>query len=398
MRFIYKAKNNKGAVVTGTVKATTQFDAEKILIHHGLVPMELISEQKKRFSLPFGHRVTMQDKAVFARLLATMISSGLPLIKAITIVAAQARNDYLKSTYGSIYKDLEEGYSFSRSLAKYPDVFDRIFVSVINSGENTGKLDVVLVQLADQLERENTFMSKVRGALYYPALILIAMVGVGTYMLVAIIPQLTKIFEESGAKLPLATQLLISLSHFVIGYWWLIIVLLVAGVLLLRIWLLSDAGTRSLNLLQIEMPGIKQVTEGVYVGRFARTMAMLVGAGVPLLDSLRTSASMMNNEIYEDNIMSITTRVEKGVSLSSELVKSSVFPQLVGQMVSVGEETGQLDKVLGKVADYFEGETATRMQTLSTLIEPVVLAIIGAGVAFLVFAILLPIYNLAQIQ
>lgn len=398
MRFLYKAKNNKGEVVTGTVKAPSQYDAEKILVNHGLVTLEIIPEKKEQFSIKIGSRITSKDKAVFARQLSTMVSAGLPLAKAITVLSTQARTERLKNIYLSVYREVEEGSSFSSALSKHPEMFDHIFVSVINSGETTGKLDVVLNQLAKQLENDNNFTSRVKGILYYPAFILLALISVSIYMVVAVIPKLKTMFDQSKTELPFATKFLLAMSDFVIHDWWLALIILFALGSIFWFWIASESGKRAISYAQIKVPGVKGMTEGIYVSRFTRTLEMLVGAGVPLLDSLRTSSSMMQNEIYEESILSIIDRVEKGVPLSTELMKSPVFPPLVGQMAAVGEETGQLDQVLGKVADYYEEEVSNRVKTLSTLIEPVVLVIIGLGVAFLVFAILVPIYNLTKIS
>jgi type IV pilus assembly protein PilC len=399
MRFLYKAKNNKGAIVTGTVKANSAYDAEKILINHNLVALEIISEQKQKFSfnIGIGHRITVKDRAIFARQLATMISAGLPLTKAMVVVTSQARNDRIKNIFHAVFRDLEEGSSFSQALSKHPEMFDRVFVSVINSGETTGKLDVVLDQLAMQLERDNNFVSKVKGIMYYPAFISVALVGVSIYMITAIIPQLRVMFDQAGADLPIATRILLGLSDFFIKFWWLVLVVIIILVVAIRIWLVSEVGTRMISRLQLSLPVVNKLVEGMYMSRFTRVMEMLIGSGVPLLDALRTGASIMKNEIYEEGISGIIVRVEKGVPLSVELLKNPFFPSMIGQMVAVGEETGKVDKVLGKVADYFEEETDTRIKSLSTLIEPIILIIIGMAVAFLVFAILVPIYNLTKV-
>ncbi|MEK7096358.1 MAG: type II secretion system F family protein [Patescibacteria group bacterium] len=398
MRFLYKAKNNKGEIVTGTVKANNAYDAEKVLIEHQLVALEIISERKQKISFNFGKRITVKDRAIFARQLATMISAGLPLTKAVVVVTSQARNERIKNIYHAVFKDLEEGSSFSQALSKHPEMFDRVFVSVINSGETTGKLDVVLNQLATQLEKDNNFVSKVKSIMYYPAFITLALVGVSIYMITVIIPQLKLIFDQSGSNLPMATKLLLGISDFMLKFWWLMIVILVLLISVFRIWIISESGSRTISRLQILIPGINKLVEGIYMSRFARVMEMLVASGVPLLDALRTGASIMKNELYEEGVNGIILRVEKGVPLSAELLKNPIFPPIIGQMVAVGEETGKLDKVLGKVADYFEEDTDTRIKSLSTLIEPVVLVIIGMAVAFLVFAVLLPIFNLAKLQ
>ncbi|OQA04170.1 MAG: Type II secretion system protein F [bacterium ADurb.Bin400] len=396
-KFIYKAKNAKGEVVTGTVKAATDYDAEKILVHHNLVAMELIPERKKQFHFSFGGKITMRDRALFARQLATMISAGLPLVKALSIVVSQARNDRIKHIYQAVYNELEEGYSFSNSLAKHPEMFDRMFVSVVNSGETTGQLDVVLDQLAHQLENDSDFVSKIKSVMYYPAVIIMALIGVAIYMVTYVIPQLRVMFDQAKTELPVATKILLAMSDFTIHYWPVGLAGIVVFFVVFKMWLSSEMGASTISHLQLKVPVVNSLSTGIYVSRFTRSMQMLVKAGVPLLDALRTCSSMMKNELYEDDIMRTINKVEKGVPLSVELMKSAVFPQLLGQMVAVGEETGQLDKVMGKVADYYEEDVNNRIKILSTLIEPLVLLVIGFGVAFLVFAILMPIYNLSQV-
>lgn len=398
MHFLYKAKNSKGQTVTGTVKAPSQYDAEKILVNHGLVSSEMLPEKRKGFNFKIGSKINGKDRVVFSRQLATMISAGLPLAKAITVLSTQARTPRLKNIYLSIYRDLEEGSSFSSALIQHPEMFDRVFISVINSGETTGKLEVVLDQLARQLENDNNFASRIKGVLYYPAFIFIALVGVATYMMLAVIPQLKVMFEQADTQLPIATRMLLWLSDFFTHYWWSVIIIITGLVIGIRFILNTEFGLSYLNRLQLSLPVIKNLAEGVYISRFARTMQMLLSAGVPLLDALKTCSSMMKNDLYEDGIIVASEKVEKGVPLSTELLKNPVFPPLLGQMAAVGEETGQLDGVMGRVADYYEEETSERIKVISSLIEPAVLLIIGFGVAFLVFAILVPVYNLSKVS
>ncbi|MFA7244439.1 MAG: type II secretion system F family protein [Patescibacteria group bacterium] len=398
-KFLFKAKNDKGANVTGSVEAANEFAAEKMLLSNKLFPSEIIAERKQlNFNNLFVSKATLKDKAVFARQLATMIGAGLTLSKALSIVAKQARNEQLKAAYYEIFKDIEEGYAFSTALAKHPNVFDRIFVSVARSGETTGNLEVVLSQLADKYENDNNFVGKIKSALYYPIFILVALLGIGVYMLVAVIPKLDVIFKANGVTLPVATRVLIALSGFFTNMWWLALIILILLVLGIRFWLVSDVGARTLNIWQLKIPGIKGLSEGIYMSRFSRTLEMLISSGVPILDSLKIAGATMNNQIYEESIAQMALEVEKGVPLSVPLSKDVSFPGLMGQMVAVGEQTGKLDKVLDKVATYYESETSEKIKGISTLVEPAVLLVIGFGVAFLIFAILVPIYNIAQIQ
>lgn len=398
MKYLYKAKNERGDIVSGTVTAQNDFEAEKILFNNKLIAVDILPEKSFDVGVYFKPKVTIKDKALFARQLATMISAGLTLTKAVSVVANNARNERLKQIYYSLYKDLEEGLSFSSALGKHTDAFDRVFVSVVKSGETTGNLDLVLTQTAERLEGDNDFLSKIKGAMYYPVFILCALLVIGTYMLVKIIPQLASLFTKAGVQLPFATRALIWLSAFLQTKWWLALLIIIVIVLAIRTWLVSEMGSRTVSSWQLKIPGIKGLSTGIYMSRFARIMEMLVKSGVPLLDALKIMSSTINNQILEEEINGMVVEVERGVPLSTPLSKYDTFPKLIGQMVAVGEQTGKLDQVLGKVAEYYEEETATAIKSLSTLLEPVILLIVGAGVAFLIFAVLVPIYQIAQVQ
>lgn len=398
VKYLYRAKNVQGQVVTGTVTAGSEFEAEKALLDNRLAAIDIVQEKKFAAGSLFKAKITTRDRGLFARQLATMISAGMTLTKSLSIVAQQARNNRLKEIYNGVYRDLEEGYSFSSALAKYPEAFDRVFIAIVKSGETTGNLEKVLEETANRLENESNFASKIKGAMLYPAFILVALLLIGAYMMIKVIPQLKTVFEQAGSNLPILTRALIALSNFLTQYWWAALLILVVAIIATRYWVISDFGARTINRWQITIPGVKQLTIGIYMSRFSRVMEMLILAGVPLLDGLKITAGTMNNQVFEEGINEMIVEVEKGVPLSVPILKNDHFPTLLGQMVSVGEQTGKMDQVLGKVAEYYEEETNQRIKSISTLVEPVILVIIGAGVAFLVFAVLMPIYNIAQIQ
>jgi len=398
MKFLYKAKNGKGDIVTGSVQARNDFEAEKILFDNKLIAMDLIAEKNFELSSFIKFRPTIQDRAVFARQLATMISAGLTLSKAVSVAAANARNEQLKDVYYQVYKDLEEGKNFSTALSSHPEVFDRVFVSVAKAAETTGNLDVVLGQTADRLENDSDFSSKIKGALYYPGFIFLALVGVGVYMLVKIIPQLKVLFDNAKADLPWATRALLSLSDFMQSKWWIALLIIAALYFFARVWAISETGARITSLWLLVIPGIKNLALGIYMTRFSRILEMLIKSGVPLLDALKIVSSTINNVILEEEINNMVVEVERGVPLSTPMQRNDYIPKFVGQMVAVGEQTGKIDQILDKVAEYYENETSTKIKSISSLIEPVVLVIVGLGVAILIFAVLLPIYSLAQLQ
>ncbi|HOX41822.1 MAG TPA: type II secretion system F family protein [bacterium] len=397
-RFLYKAKNNKGEIVTGTVKAQNEAEAEKALFEHNLVASEIIPERQIPVLSFLKGRISVKEKAMFTRQLSTMLSAGLSLTKAITILAKQTQNERLREIFLDIYRDLQEGFTFSSALSKHPEAFDRVYISVVNSGESTGKLDVVLNELAGQLENDSSFISKVKSALYYPAFIFVAMIVAGGVMMVYVIPKLTEVFEQSGKELPIVTRIIIAISGFLQSWWWIILLLIIGGSIAFRYWSMTDSGSRTINQVQLRIPFLKKVYEGLYMYRFTRVMSMLIGAGVPLLDALRIGASVIDNVIYEESLMVVANQVERGVAFSNPLLKDPLFPPIIGHMVSVGEETGELDKVLGKVASYYEESTNDITKAISSIIEPFVLIMVGLAVAVLVFAIYLPIYQVNQVS
>lgn len=399
MRFRYRAKNDRGDVVGGIVRADNVLAAEKILRDNSLVTVDIFPESGEIFSVfNFGKKVTLRERATFAGQLSTMVSAGLPLPKAINIIAAQTSNQYLKSIFYNINRDLEEGLNFSSSLAKYPQVFDQLFVNVVRSGESTGNLETVLLRLSKKIEQDQHLSGKLLSALIYPAFIIVALIVVGWLLMVKIVPQIETIFEESGAVLPWSTTALISISHFIASFWWAIIAFVLSVLIFVRYYFSTDPGQELYARIQIKTPGIKKVASDVYMARFCRTMEMLFESGVPLLESINTTANVMVNDFYRKSLGRISKNVQKGVSFSVELSKDPLYPALVSQMIAVGEQTGKTADVMNKMAEFYESEAENAIAGVYSLVEPLAMVLVGIGVGILVFAILVPIYQVAQMQ
>lgn len=347
-------------------------------------------------NLSFLQRVTLKEKAFFARQLATMIGSGLTLDKGLSILVAQTKNPILRKTIELVIKDLEAGLPFSTAISKYPKVFDRVFVNVVISGEAVGRLSEVLDRLAGQLEKQNSFGSKIKGALLYPAFIVVAMIAIAIIMMVKVVPELKTIFLEAGAQLPWSTKLLIAVSDSLAGFWWIYILALIGIIIGIYYGLKTNWAQYAISKLEINAPG--QVGRDIYMARFTRTLGMLISAGTPIIEALNITAEVINNKIYSERIKQAASQVEKGVPLSVPIERAKIFPVIVPQMISVGEQTGKLDETLQKLAEYYEEESDDKIKGLSSLFEPVIIVIIGLAVAFLVFSILMPIYQIAQIQ
>lgn len=394
----YKAKNVQGEVLAGYIQAADPETAVKILRRSSLLPLEVNLPKSLSDYLHFSKRISIKDRAVLARQLATMINAGLPLVQAINIILKQTTNKRLRTVLASIYSDIEGGFAFSTALSKFPDVFSRIFVNVVRAGEATGKLEVVLLELADNLEKSFRLTGKIKGALFYPAFILMAMIGVAILMMVKVIPTLTQIFEEAGAELPITTRILIATSNFLINRWYVVIIVVAFLIVSMKIFTSSPKGVRFFSRLQIVLPLIKTMSQESIMAHFARTLGMLIGSGVPVLESIRIVADSVNNIIYRDDIKAIAYEVERGVPMSVPVSKNPIFPILVGQMLAVGEQTGKMAEILEKLAHYYEDETEERVKGISSLLEPAIMILVGIGVAILVFSILVPIYKISSLE
>ena len=347
-------------------------------------------------NLDIFDRVNAKDKAFLSRQLSTMINSGLPLDRAVAILAAQTRKKILKDTLNEINKDLESGEKFSTAISRHPKVFDRVYVNMVISGEAVGKLSEVLTHLADELEKNNSFNSKIQSALVYPIFIIVVMIVIVFIMMTKVIPQLTEIFKESKAELPWATKVLISISSYMISYWWVVLLILIAIVAGIYIFLKTEAGEYLFSKIQIKFP--TGIGKDIYMARFARTLSMLLSSGTPIIDAVRITADVMNNKIYKKSLENLAVQLERGIPMSVPLEKDQYFPLVVPQMVMVGEQTGRLDEILNNLANYYEEQGSEKIKGITSLFEPALIVIIGVGVAFIVFSILMPIYQIVQLQ
>ena len=343
-------------------------------------------------------RVANKEKVFFARQLAVMISAGLMVDNAINLLKMQSKNPALKNVLEKVYQDIMAGEPLSNALAKFPKVFDEFFVSVVRSGEQTGKLDLVLNHLADRMEVFQTFSSKIKSALAYPAFIVVAMIAAVIIMMIKVVPVLKGIFEESGVQLPLSTRVIIYGSNFMIVQWPVVLaatVVLVVGLVLFFRY--TERGRFWWDVIKLKTPLISYVSHDIYMSRFSQTLGMLISSGLPIIEALKITISVVNNRVYTRILKNVITQVERGVPMSEPLIKEKEIPVLVSQMVMVGEQTGRLETLMAKIADYYEQETDTKIRTLSNLIEPVTVVIVGVGVGFVLYSILYPIYSLAGV-
>jgi type IV pilus assembly protein PilC len=394
----YKALNTKtGQHIRATIQADNEQNASKLLRKEGLVATDIqpIDAGLHGFATKFS-RVTIKEKVLFSRQLSTLINAGLPIIQSLRAVDEQTASKPLKIVIGQVIADVESGMTLANSMAKHPRVFNQVYISLIGAGETSGTLDVALERLSIQQEKDSDLISKIRGALAYPIIVILVMIAVISFMLVKVLPQVQILYAGlPGAHLPLVTRILLAVSHFVIKFWW--VVLLVIGVFgfLGTRWARAGFGKQVVDYLKMHMWPIGKLFMKMYMARFSRTATTLVGSGVPLIQMLEITGKAVNNVHIEASIHRAIEKVKGGTALSAAIRNDPSFLPLVPNMLSIGEESGATEKMLEKAAEYYEKEVDNEVKALSTIIEPVLMVILGIAAFTIVAAVLLPIYSLA---
>lgn len=394
-KFNYKAKDKKGKTAIGIVEAGDEKQAARILQEKGFLVIS-ISPFKKSLVAQVGPligRISTTDLVNFTRQLSTMVTAGLQLTVSLDILEAQAKPAMAKIVT-EIRREVESGGTLAGAMEKHPQAFDQVYIALVRAGEAAGSLDKVLSRLADNLERKREFQRKIKGAMVYPAIVIAAMLVVATIMILFVIPRMMTIYEEFQADLPMTTKILLAISSFATQYWYLFLVFLVGGSFLLRILSRTPQFKTQVDALTFRLPIIGKLKTQVMLTEFSRTLSLLVGAGVLIIDALKIVVNSFSSPLYQRAVEKAIEKVEKGSALASALAQEAIFPPILPQMIAVGEETGKIDDVLKKVSVYFEQEAEMRVKGLTTAIEPLIMIVLGVGVGFLVIAVIMPIYNL----
>ncbi len=398
MKFLYKARNPEGQIKTGTVVAGDQSRAERLLADNNLVIISLEKQEDNTFEKynPFGKKVSNKDLVLFSRQLSTLISARVPILQSLRILEDQISHKYLLSIIRDLISSIENGESLSLALSKHPNVFGDVYVSLVRSGEVTGSLDKSFSYLADQLEKDYELRSKVKSAMTYPMFVVGALFTVGVLMFKFVLPKLTAVLEEQGGQLPLVSQYLIGFTKFFDKFWWLVILIIGGVVLGIRFYVSTRSGRSNWDRLKINLPVVGDIFKKIYLARFSRNLSTLVMGGIPIIKAMQIIADLINNVIYKEIVLEGVSKISNGKSVSESLMGHPEFPNIVIQMVRVGEQTAELDSILAKMATFYEKEVDTKVSTLTTLLEPIIMIVLGLGVGVLVAGILLPIYNLAS--
>jgi type IV pilus assembly protein PilC len=382
-----------GMVEAADMKQAVSLLRERKLLVISIIPADAFALDSVWRSVV--NRVGLSQLTNFTRQLSTMISAGLNLVEALSILENQTEG-YLGKVIGEVRRGVESGQSLAKAMEGQGDVFSRVYISLITAGEKAGVLDKVLLRLSEDLERQREFRSKIKGALLYPAIIFVGMLVVMGVMVLFVIPQLGELYQEFDTELPFVTQVLIGLSNFASQFWWLWIVLGLGGFIGFRSIMKYPETRRQVETFWFSVPVFGYLNEQILVADIARTLAMLGSAGVPIVEALDLVASGLSNTSYREGVDRSARLVEKGFSLAQAFGHQEVFPPVLPQMLSVGEETGRVDEILQRVSLYFQSESEQKVKGLTTAIEPLILIILGVGVGFLVFAVVMPIYNLTS--
>lgn len=401
--FNYRVRTRAGAEQAGTLEADSREAVAARLRQQGLVPMEIIAAEKtglqKEVSLPgFRKKVKLKEIAVFSRQFATMVNSGLSLLRALNILADQTESKELTRIIGEVRNDVEAGSSLSASLSKHPKGFDRLYVAMVRAGETGGVLDQVLLRLAETIEGKVALRQKVRSAMTYPVVVFVMVIAIVVGMLVFVVPMFESLYAELGGTLPLLTRMLLRISSTLTSWVGLVIVaLLVGAVLGLRRYVVTERGRYQLDVFLLKMPIFGPLVHKLAIARFARTLAVLMHSGVPILQALEIVSETVGNGVMAKAILDVQTSVKEGESIAQPLETHDVFPPMVVQMMAVGEETGALDTMLNKIAEFYEQEIEATVESLTSLIEPLLIAFMGAVVGFMVIALYMPMFNIINL-
>ena len=398
LTFVYTARDTStNKVVHSTVQAESERAAAKLLMGQGIIPLDIVEQGKKRNLLTkFTNRIGTKDRIIFTRQLATLINAGLPLAQSLHTLSTQTENKAMVSVINDIITSIEGGNSLSSAFGKHPNVFDEVYLALIAAGEASGTLDQALERIANQQEKDAELIGKVRGAMVYPGIVLVVIMGVIGFMLFTVVPQIERLYHDLKKTLPFTTQIMVDGANFMGQFWWLVLFFMGVGLYFLRRYTKTDNGREVVDTLKIRMPLFGSMFMKLYMARFARTGQTLLSTGVPMLEMMRISSRAVNNRVISHSLDKAADKVKGGKALSIALKNDDNILPLVPQMIGIGEQSGGIDKMMGKAASYYENELDNTIRSISTAIEPLLMVCLAVVAGFMVAAILLPVYSLVD--
>ncbi len=403
LTFAYKVRDRSGKQLSGEVAGSSAAAVSRSLREKGLIPLE-ITQQKKASGLQmeikipgFSDRVKVKDVAVFSRQFATMVNSGLSLIRALSVLEDQTENKTLAGVVAEVRGAVEQGTSLSAAMADHPKVFNDLYLSMIRAGEVGGVLDETLIRLADMMEASVALRSKVKSAMAYPTVVFGLVALIVTAMLMFVVPMFEGMYADLGGALPAPTQMLIAASAILTSYWYIVLGVMVGSVVALRRWIKTDAGRVAWDKFKLRIPIFGRLTHKAAISRFSRTFSVLSRTGVPILQAIDIVSATANNAVLAGALGDVKASVKAGESLTAPLERHPVFPPMVVQMMAVGEETGALDTMLAKVSDFYDSEVNAAVDALTSLIEPLLIIVMGVTVGGILVSLYLPMFNIANL-
>jgi type IV pilus assembly protein PilC len=394
--YTYKARTVGGETQSGEMTASTEADVVGLLRRRRLVVTQ-VKEKPKDIKLSFGRGIKTKDLVVFTRQFATMINAGLPLVQSLDILATQQTKPKVAEKIRAILNDVEAGSTLADAMRRHREFFSEVYINMVAAGEAGGILDTILLRLAEYLESSESLKRKVRGAMFYPITVMsFAFVAIAV-LLIFVIPTFAGFFESAGVALPMPTRIVMGLSDFLVGYWWAVGAVAMLAGYLLRTYRATPAGKLVTDRLLLRMPVLGAVLRKAAIARFSRTLGTLVQSGVPILEGLEITARTAGNRVVEDAVLESRVSIAGGETIAEPLKKSGVFPPMVTQMINVGEQTGGLDEMLDKIADFYDSEVSATVDALTSLIEPLMIVVMGTIVGGMIISLYLPMFNIIKL-
>jgi type IV pilus assembly protein PilC len=393
--YVFKAMDLAGVKAHGEIEAESKQAVSDQLKQRGLIVLDISTKGgSKEIELAFLKRVKAGELAIFSRQLATMITSGMSILRSLYVLEMQTEGAFLKETLVAVRKDVEAGLSLSSAMSRHPKVFSPLFVAMTQAGEAGGVLENSLLRVADQLEKDASLRRQIKSAMIYPALVITFAVGVMMALVAFLVPVFEGVFKQFGGELPKITQVSVFLSHAVIGYWWLMFLLTIGAAVAFFKWKASSWGRPQWDHFRLHVPmKIGTIVQQVAVARWSRTFASLTSAGVPLLQALEITGRTGGNVAVEEAMDGVITSVKRGGTIAAPLAQAPIFPTMVTHMVGVGEETGALDEMLDKIADFYEDQVEASVKALTSILEPIMIIVIGGIVGFIVISMYMPLFS-----
>lgn len=398
--YFYKAKDKSGTPVEGVIEADTTETVAGILLAKKLTILD-ISLQPQTNALAkinslFGKKVPIKELVIFFRQMAVMLGANMPLVKSLRILAKQTKHEHFYAVISGLADEVDGGSALSSAMGFYQDVFSKFFINIIRSGETSGRLAEVMNYLADQKEKDYDLESRVKGAMLYPAFIVVVLLVVGIIVMTFVVPNITAVLIESGATLPFITKALINGSSFLRNYWWLVMMIVAFVLVAFMYEIKTPAGRAVMDEFKMKIPIFGRIFRNIYLVRICRSFATLVKGGVPIASALDIVKDVVDNAVYEKVLAEAVRSVEEGNQISESLLASPHIPSIMGQMIAVGEESGKLEEVLERVAEFYSRETDNMVRNLSNLIEPFIMVFLGLAVGLFVAAVIMPMWQLSS--